>query len=600
MAILLSVQNLALSFGGKKLFNGLSFGIEEGERIGLIGPNGAGKSSLLKILAGTLQPDSGTVSRQKGLRAAYLPQVPLFSPGATVGGTVMEGARDPDEWEEIALSEELLGRLGLGDDRDREIAELSGGWKKRAALARELMRQPDLLLLDEPTNHLDVESILWLEDFLSQAKFATLTITHDRYFLDKVSNRILELDHRNVGGLLSVTGSYSDYIQTKNDNMATQVKQEERLKNTLRRETEWLRRGPKARTTKQQARIDRAGDLKEEVAEVSARNQGGTARIDFAGVGRSPKRLIEAKNISKAYGEKQIFKNLNLVIGPQSRIGLLGANGSGKSTLIRVLLGQETPDSGEVFLSDALEPLVFEQNRESLDPDATLAKTVCPAGDYVDFAGRPVHVRGYLDRFLFRPEQMEMPVRQLSGGEQSRLLLARLMLRRSNLLILDEPTNDLDIATLNVLEEVLQDFPGGVLLVTHDRSFLDRVANDILAIDPEASQRFADVAQWEEWMRAKRAAPKGKKNEPAEKTKASAAPVASPGATGKKLSFKEQRELDGMEATIHAAEAEVARLEAESAEYGSQAGKLLEITAALAKAQAEVERLYARWAVLGG
>jgi len=504
--------------------------------------------------------------------------------------------RDPHDWECQARAQEVIAKLALVDG---PIERLSGGWKKRVALARELARAPDLLLLDEPTNHLDVESILELERILATSPFATITVTHDRVFLQRVSNRILELDRRNAGGLLSVRGDYAKYLETKQALLDSQAERETRLKNTLRRETEWLRQGAKARTTKQQARIERAGALADEVGELEYRNRSRTARIDFQDADRSPKKLVEARKISKAFGAKALFRDLDLRLGPGVRIGLLGPNGCGKSTLIRVLLGQEAPDSGEVFRSDQLQVAYFEQNRETLDPSVTLSKTLCPSGDHVDYRGARVHIRGYLDRFLFSSDQMEMAVGKLSGGEQSRILLAKLMLQPANLLVLDEPTNDLDLETLNVLQDCLTEFPGAVLLVTHDRYFLDQVATQILAFPADGSGKLtpcADLAQWEAWHRAEEsrlaaaAAPAA--------PKAAAAPTGT--AARKKLSYKDQRELDGMEAAIHKAEAELARLTEESLrpEHASDAKKLGELTALLAKAQAEVDRLYARWAEL--
>ena len=298
------------------------------------------------------------------------------------------------------------------------IAELSGGWKKRVALARELVRGPDLLLLDEPTNHLDVESILWLEELIQNAPFAVLTITHDRLFLQRIADRIIELDRRNPGGLLSVKGDYTTYLDIKDQLLSSQERREVILKNTLRRETEWLRRGAKARTTKQQARIHRAGDLKNEVEELGYRNQSRSVRIDFQSTEKNPKKLLEAKAIAKSMGGRSLFQRVDLMLTPGKRLGLLGPNGCGKSTLIRVLLGSETPDAGEVFRSDQLSVAYFEQARDSLDPQQTLAKTLCPKGDHVDYRGGRVHIRSYLDRFLFDPGQSEMAVGKLSGGEQ--------------------------------------------------------------------------------------------------------------------------------------------------------------------------------------
>lgn len=616
MAILFSAHDLTKAFGARPLFSGLTFAIESGERIGLIGPNGAGKSTLLRILASEESPDKGTLSLQKGLKVGYLKQTPTFKPGATLLSSVMEGI-DPsinspediayENWEDIALAEECLSKLSLtgpsGYESSTLVDNLSGGWRKRVALARELARKPVLLLLDEPTNHLDIESILWLEEYLKTAPFATLTITHDRAFLQKISNRILELDRRNPGGLLSIRGSYLDYVETKTQLIEGQKQRETVLKNTLRRETEWLRQGAKARTTKQQARIQRAGDLKDEVGELAYRNQSKTSRFEFQGAEKNPKRLMEAKGIGKTYSGRTLFKDFSLVISPGSRIGLLGKNGTGKSTLIRMLLNEEQPDQGVVLRSDFLKVAYFEQNRETLDPELSVLRTLCPSGDQVSYQGRNVHIRSYLDRFLFEPGQMEMAVGKLSGGEQSRLLIARLMLREANLLVLDEPTNDLDLATLNVLEDCLTEFPGAIVLVTHDRYFLDQVANQILAFPLDSGThsneiiKFADLAQWEAWRDqlkleepSKTASKKNSLNAP----KLAATPPK------RKLSFNEQRELKQMEGAILQAETEVSQWTAESIkpENQSNSKRLMEISQGLAQAHEKVEKLYQRWTEL--
>ena len=392
-------------------------------------------------------------------------------------------------------------------------------------------------------------------------------------------------------------GDYAAYLETKEAAMSAQEAREIRLKNTLRRETEWLRRGAKARTTKQQARIQRAEDLREEVDELAARNQKSSVGLDFQGAERSPRKLIEAKGISKNYGSRQVIPPLDLVVMSGSRIGLLGVNGCGKSTLIRLLLGLEKPDKGSVFHSDLLKVSYFEQNRESLDPNLSLLKTLCPLGDYVEFQGARVHVKSYLSRFLFSPDQMDMAVGKLSGGEQSRVLLARLMLKESNVLVLDEPTNDLDIATLHVLEEVLSEYKGAVLLVTHDRYFLDRISTRILAFeaDETASKRvipFVGLDQWEAWRRQKPAAAKS-----APEPKKS--PAREPGKK-KKRGFNEQRELESMEGRIRAAEIRLAELTAQSVhpDCVGNATRLMEITREMAALQSEVDRLYARWAEL--
>jgi ATP-binding cassette subfamily F protein uup len=604
MAILLSAQNLGHAFGARPLFEGVSFTLSDGDRVGLIGPNGAGKSTLLRILAGELGADSGAVAARAGLRVAHLAQVPAFAPGATVREAVRAGLpAGAHGWEDEARVDELLARLDLGGAAagvEAPVARLSGGWQKRVALARALVGEPELLLLDEPTNHLDVESILWLERFLSQARLATVTVTHDRLFLQRVSSRILELDRRNAGGLLDVAGDYATYLDRKTEAMAAQERREDALRNTLRRETEWLRRGPPARTTKQDARIQRAADLADEVSELGTRNRTRAVDLDFQASGRKTRRLIEARGVGVRYGDRAVFDGLDVFVGPGTRLGLIGPNGCGKSTLLRVLTGAQAPTSGTVARADGLEVVFFEQNREALDPSLSLADTVCPDGDFVQFRGARVHRQGYLERFLFRAEQMQQPVGRLSGGEQSRLLVARLMLRPASLLVLDEPTNDLDLATLDVLQDALTSFDGAVLLVTHDRYFLDQVATQILGFHVKPGEEgrvtsFAGLAQWEEWYREQTAAVRA--------PKAAAAPTASDAAASpprKKLSYQLQREWDGMEARIAAAEATLAALEAEAQrpDVVSNHARLVELDAQATAARGEVDRLYARWAEL--
>ena len=607
--VLLTATGLTKAFGSRPLFEGISAAVEEGDRVGLIGPNGAGKSTLLALLAGADTPDEGSVVRTRGLIVGHLEQVPHFREGATIRDTVLEGAKShgagEEEWKAGLAADEFIARLSLtAEDRapGMPVARLSGGWKKRVALARELVRRPDLLLLDEPTNHLDVEAILWLEGLLGRAPFATITVTHDRLFLQRVANRILELDPRNPGGLLDVRGNYETYLSVKEARLSADVEREASLRNRLRRETEWLRRGAKARSTKQQARIQRAGALGDEVEELATRTRTSSVRLDFQSAGRSPKRLLEAKGITKGYGERRLFSGLDLLVTPESRIGLLGANGCGKSTLLRVLLGTELPDEGEVLRADALSPVVFEQGRESLDPDSTPAKTLCPEGDKVEFRGAFIHIKSYLDRFLFRPEQMDMAVRNLSGGEQSRLLLARLMLRTTNLLVLDEPTNDLDLQTLDVLEECLSDFPGAVLLVTHDRWFLDRVTNRILAFGTDAKGNgtivsLAGLDQWEAWRAGADEVRPGRDGENGQKA---ALTPSSPSSKRKRLGYLEQRELDGMEERIEAAERRRDGLQTECdlPENAVDAPKLVDLLGRIGEAQADIDRLYARWSEL--
>jgi ATP-binding cassette subfamily F protein uup len=613
VSILVSASNISKSFAARPLFDGITFAVESGERIGLIGPNGAGKSTLLRIVAGQTSPDSGNLTLQRGLRVGFLEQTPQFASGSTVQSAILEGTRDPSDWECLAQTHEIMSKLSLKDP-NTPIQQLSGGWQKRVALGRELVRSPDLLLLDEPTNHLDVEGVLWLEELLANAAFATLTITHDRLFLQRIANRILELDRRNIGGLLSVKGDYTSYLEVKEQLLSSQERREVILKNTLRRETEWLRRGAKARTTKQQARIKRAGDLKSEVEELGFRNQSRTARIEFQSSDKNPKKLIEAQSISKTYDSRLIFSDFDLVIRPGTRIGILGPNGCGKSTLIKTLVGEQEPTSGTVLRSENLSVAYFAQNREVLDPQSTVSKTLCPQGDHVSFQGNRVHIRSYLDRFLFTQGQMDMAVSKLSGGEQSRLLIAKLMLNEANLLVLDEPTNDLDMATLSILEECLMDFPGAVLLVTHDRYFLDQVATQILAFAPEGASpgkivSFSDLEQWENWHKlqvakiasdSKASSEEARKRELSSTSSGTGSTNASAPAKKRKLGFNEQRELDSMEENIHKAEKRLAVLTEESSrpENMTNSVRLTELTQEMTQLQTEIDRLYARWAEL--
>ena len=600
MSVLIAARDLSHAFGARPLFTGVGLTLREGDHAGLIGPNGAGKSTLLKILSGAIAPDRGTVERRVGLRIATLAQTPDL-PYRTAREAVHAGlpAGKRVEWEDEARVDEWLNRIEL--EPEAAVDTLSGGWRKRVALAQALVGDPELLLLDEPTNHLDLESILWLEKLLAGARFTTLTVTHDRLFLQRVTSRILELDRRNPNGLFEVAGDYATYVEKKAEAMAAQERREEKLENTLRRETEWLRRGAAARTTKQRARIERAGELAGEVAELGSRNRKTSIEVDFQARDRDEgrkRRLIEARGVGKRYGDKVVFEGVNLLITPRTRLGLLGPNGSGKSTLLRVLLGEEAATTGEVLRADQLAIAHFEQNRESLDPGRTLAETVCPEGDFVFVRGAPLHRNGYLERFAFRPEQMNQPVGSLSGGEQSRLLIARLMLEPANVLVLDEPTNDLDLTTLGVLEEALRDFDGAVLLVTHDRYFLDQVATELLAFHTRAGElgrltAVADLAQWETFH--------AEQTRPVASAAKPAAPASSePPRKRKKLSYSDQRDYDTIEARILAAEQRLGELsaECERPDVVSNAARLLELHGEMTALGAEVERLYARWAEL--
>jgi ATP-binding cassette subfamily F protein uup len=589
-SLLLSCEAVSKAYGTRALFDDLSFGLAEGDQAGLVGPNGSGKSTLLKILAGLEEPDRGTRSLRSGLRIGYVPQDPVFPAGSTVDEVIAAALTAVDEDERPRRMARTRGAAGFTDGAV-EVDTLSGGWKKRLAIVRELAAAPDVLLMDEPTNHLDVEGILWLEAVLAEQARAFLVVSHDRYFLEHVATRMLELNRAFPGGLFASDGRYSDFLARRDDFLRGQAAYEESLANTVRREIEWLRRGAKARSTKAKGRIKEAGRLIEELEDTRARAAKATAGIDFTSSQRRTRRLLVARGVSKSLGGRPLVRDLGLTITPGTRVGLMGPNGSGKTTLLNVLAGAQAPDAGEIDRADGLRLVRFEQDRPGLDPAQSLRRALAPEGDTVVFQGRTVHVASWAKRFLFRPEQLEVPVGRLSGGEQARIHIARLMREPADLLILDEPTNDLDIPTLEVLEDSLAEFEGGLVLVTHDRFMLDRVSTVILALDGEGgTETFADFAQWEAARARRAAAPR----ETADKAGERARP------RSKRLSYREQREWDGMEAAIHAAESamEAARAAAEDPAIASDPGALRERYAALEAVRAEVDRLYARWAEL--
>lgn len=589
--VLLTCERISKAFGARPVFENLSFTLNEGDHVGLIGPNGSGKSTLLRILAGVEAPDSGTRAIRRTVRVGYVPQDPVFAPGKTVEHVITAGLESDstlEDYEKLARVGQALGKGGFTDPGQKTDV-LSGGWRKRLAIARELARDPDILLLDEPTNHLDVESILWLEALLRNEPEAFVVVSHDRYFLESIARRMLELNRVYPEGLLQVDGSYADLLEKRDELLRNQASYQETLANLVRREVEWLRRGAKARTTKAKARIQNAERLIGDLAESRSRTVSSSAGLDFTGSDRKTKRLWACQGLRKKMGEQTVIDHLDLLLSPGTRLGILGPNGSGKTTLLRMIVGEIEPDEGDIETAEQLRIVYFEQNRESLDPNVSLKRALAPDSDSVIFRDRLLHVAAWAKRFLFQPEQLEMPVGRLSGGEKARVVLARLMLQPADLLVLDEPTNDLDIPTLDVLEEALLEFQGALVLVSHDRYMLDRISTQVLALDGRGGAKmFADYAQWEA---ERSSSPAAAKKQP--ETRAAVSKQ-------KRLSYHEQREWDSMEEKLLKAEALVdqARRETEDQSVASDASELHERFERLAAAEREVERLYARWAEL--
>jgi ABC transport system ATP-binding/permease protein len=596
---IINAQEISKAFGANPLFQNICFTVSEGDHIGLIGPNGSGKSTLLRILAGDVSPDSGDIAVRKRIRLSYVEQDSKFKPGATVRSvaeSAMERAAVPES-ERGTRFAETLGRARF-EDLEAEASALSGGWQKRLAIVEALVQGPDILLLDEPTNHLDVAGIEWLEALLEVASFACVVVSHDRYFLENVATEMAELNRTYPDGLLRVSGSYTRFLEKKEEFLHAQSKRQEALENLVHREIEWLRRGAKARTRKSKARIDKAGELMGELADLNARSRSGTALIDFSATDRKTKRLIELEEVSCEIDGRTLFGGLNCVITAGMRVGLVGPNGSGKTSLLRILRGESPPASGEISRADWLRIVYFDQSRE-LDPDVTLRRALAPEGDSVVYQDRLIHVASWAAKFLFAGEQLNQPVGRLSGGERARVLIAQLMLQPADVLLLDEPTNDLDIPTLDILEESLLEFRGSLVLVTHDRYMLDRVSTVVLGLDGQGrAGLFADYSQWESWLEESEQAARNDARPPAHAIVSAENARQSPGK--KKLSYLEAREYDTIEQRVADAELvlQTKRDQLEDPEIVSDAPRLVTAHAEMEAAQEKVDTLYARWAEL--
>jgi ATP-binding cassette subfamily F protein uup len=593
---LYTIAGAQLAFGHVALLDHADFSLEAGERVGLIGRNGAGKSSLLKIVAGLMQPDDGLVTRQQELTSVYVPQEPEFDEQSSVFDTVAGGLAEMraslDEYDAVAhelattpegaAHDALLARMNalqskldatnawnwrtrvattlaqIGLDGDARVGALSGGMQKRVALARALVIDPDILLLDEPTNHLDFDGIRWLEELLLGARAGLFFITHDRAFLDRVATRIVELDR---GRLLSYPGNFSAYQTRKAQQLEVERIENEKFDKLLAQEEVWIRKGVEARRTRSVGRVARLDQMRRERAE--RRNVQGNVKLDVGQGERSGKIVAELTDVTKRYGERTVIERFSTTVMRGDKIGFVGPNGAGKTTLLKLILGEIAPDEGTVRVGTNLQVAYFDQMRAQLDPEKSLSDTISPGSDWIEVNGTRKHVMSYLGDFLFAPERARSPVKSLSGGERNRLLLARLFARPANVLVLDEPTNDLDIPTLELLEELLGDYDGTVLLVSHDRAFLDNVVTSVIASEGEGRWREY-VGGFTDWQvqseRATRLAQEAAaKSAPAPAQRDSAPKESAGGRNAQrtvKLSFKEQRELEALPDTIAALEAE--------------------------------------------
>ena len=630
---LITLQNVDYSIGGPLLLEHANLSIEPGERIALIGRNGAGKSTLLKLLDASLKPDDGQVRVQAGVRIARLEQeVPVGTDGdvfdvvaaglGEVGAwlaqfhhlshaaeydlaavaAVQEKIDAADGWALDRRVDEVLSRLEL--DGEAVFARLSGGMKRRVLLARALVSAPDVLLLDEPTNHLDIEAIDWLEGFLKEWNGSVVFVTHDRRFLRALATRIVEIDR---GQVSSWPGDWANYERRREERLNAQAQENARFDKLLAQEEAWIRLGIKARRTRDEGRVRRLKAMRVERSQ--RRELSGNVRMEAAQGESSGKKVIEARDVSFAFGERAIARDFSTVVLRGDRIGLIGPNGSGKTTALKLLLGQLQPQSGEVKLGTNLQVAYFDQYRAALREDWNAMENVAGGQDFVEVNGSRKHVLAYLQDFLFTPERARAPITRLSGGERNRLLLARLFAQPSNLLVMDEPTNDLDVETLELLEELLGDYPGTLLLVSHDRDFLDNVVTSTLVM--EGQGRVGDyVGGYSDWLRQRplpapgvAARPAAVPAAPAPAPSATAATATPSAASRRKLGYREARELEQLPARIDALEAELAGLGAAMSEpgfYQRDPTQVAAHTRQLAQAQQALDQAYARWAELDG
>jgi ATP-binding cassette subfamily F protein uup len=623
---LLRLSNISIAFGTHSLLTNAEFQLDAGERVGLLGRNGEGKSTLMKIIAGNIHADHGDIWRQPELKLAWLEQSPDLPDDATIYDAVAAGLGELGEWitryhhlsmtmdyeDEKALNElgdlqhkleaqngwhfqqrveNTLSKLDLPPDL--KINSLSGGWKRRVALAKALVIEPEVLLLDEPTNHLDFESITWLEEQLLNFQGAVLFVTHDRAFLQKLATRIIDLDR---GNLVSWQGSYDDYLRRKAAALEDEANQNAEFDKKLADEEVWIRQGVKARRTRNEGRVRALEALRAERAQ--RRNTQGTAKMALETGDKSGKKVIEVTDVDFGYGDRTIIKNFSTLIQRGDKIGLVGANGAGKSTLLKLLLKELEPTSGIVEQGTRLEIAYFDQLRDQLDPNMTVVDTVADGNDFVEIAGNRRHVMSYLGDFLFAPARARSPVKSLSGGEKNRLLLARLFTKPANLIVMDEPTNDLDLETLELLEEKLVDFSGTLLIVSHDRAFLDNVVTSVFVLDGtgDVEEFVGGYSDWLAYSTAQKQAQLKKTSDAPKKDKTVATAPAT--AKKKKLSFKEQQELNNLPVLIDQLEAKQAALTEQTAApsfYKQDKKAVAKTLDELNALETTLEQTYARW-----
>ena len=586
---IINIEHISKVFGEKQVFDDISCGIHQGDKIGIIGINGTGKTTLLKIIAGLEEPDQGQVIFQKGLRVTYLPQSPKFPEHATVLSYVADGA-DGADWGRESEAKNALNRLGITDQHE-EIDHLSGGQKKRVALARTLVNPADVLILDEPTNHIDNEMAVWLEEYLNQWKGAIIMVTHDRYFLDRVTNKILEIDH---GKLYSYTANYSQFLELKAQREEMELASERKRQSVLRMELEWAKRGCRARTTKQRARLERLEALKNGKAPVR------DAEVEMDSVEtRMGKKTIELHHISKSYGQKKLIDDFEYIVLKNQRLGIIGPNGCGKSTLMKIITGKEEPDQGTVEIGDTVKIGYFAQEVTEMDENQRVIDYIKDVAEYVPTKDGRITASQMLERFLFTPAMQYTPIGKLSGGERRRLYLLKVLMDAPNVLILDEPTNDLDIPTLTILEDYLDSFLGIVITVSHDRYFLDNIADRIFAF--EAGGRLVQYeGGYTDYLEAKERKNGTVVRESEESAKKKADRKNWKKDTPEKLKFtyKEQKEYETIDDEIASLEQKIEELDEQMMQYATNSAKLSEITEQKEAAEAALEEKMERWVYL--